>query len=122
LKSFTSKIKGENIPSISIYCNLTSRIDETIETVIYRVLIECVNNSIKHSRAQNIDIKVVKIDNVISVDYVDDGVGFDITEVDGMNKGMGLYNIKNRIKTLNGDIVINSRLGKGTSIKISIKI
>jgi len=122
LKSFTSKIKGENVPFISIYCNLTNRIDEAAETVIYRVLIECVNNSIKHSSAQNIDIKIERVDNILSVDYVDDGIGFDIADVDSINKGMGLYNIKNRIKTLNGDIVINSSLGKGTSIKISIKI
>lgn len=122
LKSFTNKIKGDSTPAITISCNLTSRIDETIETVIYRVLIECINNSIKHSQAENIEIGILYVKSILNIEYKDNGIGFQINELEGASKGMGLYNIQNRIKSINGDVTINSSPGYGTTIKISIKL
>ena len=122
LKSFTNKIKGDETPSIIINSNLTSRLNETVETIIYRILIECINNSLKHSHGNLIVITLKLNYSMLNIDYYDNGVGFDLGEITDKKMGLGLYNILNRLKSINGDITINTQHGQGFSAKINIKL
>lgn len=122
LNSFVNKIKGDETPSIIINSNLTSRLNETVETIVYRILIECINNSLKHSHANLIKIDLTRSEMTINIDYFDNGVGFLLNEVIDKKMGMGIYNIQNRLKSINGNITINSQPDKGTIIKMTIKL
>ena len=93
--------------------------DKHIETVLYRVIQECVNNVLKHSKAQKLDISLIKDADGINITIEDDGCGFDLNEANEKD-GIGLENIYSRIKYLNGELDIDSEPGKGTLISISI--
>lgn len=90
------------------------RFDHNVEVVLYRVICELINNSLKHSGCKNIDISLLLKDATIVLCYHDNGCGFDTTTA--MSKGMGLSNITSRISSLNGDLQIESGIGKGLKV------
>jgi signal transduction histidine kinase len=55
----------------------------------------------------------------MTVVFEDNGIGFDMNE---KKFGMGLRNIQSRVNTLNGNLTIDSKLGRGSAFYISIKI
>ncbi len=80
---------------------------------IYRIFQELINNSIKHGKASNIQIKIVALEKIIKFSYTDNGVGFNLKEQDHRKSGLGLKNIENRIFFLKGKSQLESHVGKG---------
>jgi len=73
------------------------------ETAYYRIIKELVNNTIKHAKATKINIKLNFINRELVLNYEDNGIGLEEkTLVNSMLSGMGLHNILNRIKSING--------------------
>lgn len=120
IRSFSNRITELKGINIKISSNIEGRLQENIETTIYRVLTELTNNTVKHAKATKIVIDIKKTQNHISVHYNDNGVGFDINKQKIGKSGFGLVNIQNRIRSLNGEIKISSQKGKG--LKATIKI
>lgn len=96
------------------------RFDSNIEVILYRVVCELINNSLKHSECKQIDIELRLCDNRIILDYTDDGCGFSPNAM--VDYGMGLSNIKSRISSLNGIFNIKSQHGAGMSAYIEVRI
>ena len=91
------------------------------EMVVYRMLQESLNNAIKHSKAQNIDV-VLKYDTgLFCLTITDDGIGFDSSNLPSTNMGMGLKSMQNRATMIGGIFSIISDIEKGTQITIEIK-
>ena len=84
---------------------------------IYRIIQELINNAIKHSSCKEVKIKLTIRDHVIVVSVTDDGKG---SNTDNKSKGIGLYNIKNRLASLNGQLKIETALHKGFRVIINI--
>ena len=79
------------------------RLDSNTETHIYRIVLELINNSLKHAGADNIYIDVYSENDHLYIDYKDDGKGFDFNEAYAKKGGgQGLKNIFSRINFLNG--------------------
>lgn len=122
VKSFIDQLKtGLNI-EFSINSNIKERIPENIELILYRVVLECINNSIKHSGASKIEISFLLNDNTLNINISDNGQGFDVHNTMKEGKGMGIFNIQNRIKNIGGEFRIFSNKKTGTNINILIKI
>ncbi len=98
---------------------LNERMDSNVETVLYRVIQECVNNVIKHSGANHLDISLIKDKDGISVTIEDNGKGFDVHQIT-QKAGMGLKNIITRVEYLKGSVEFDSKPGKGTLVAIHI--
>ena len=115
IQSFTNKINLSQTISISFYAeHMEERINEQVEVVIFRVVNELINNTIKHAKATNIEINLSREGNLISLIYIDDGIGFDAKEINaGTSTGMGLYNVLSRIRSLNGSHKIKSNPKRG---------
>lgn len=96
-----------------------NRIDGNIEIMLYRVIQECVNNTIKHARATQIDIQLELLNNHISCTIEDDGKGFSVQDT---SDGIGLNNIKSRIAYIKGKLEISSSVGMGTLISINVPV
>jgi PAS domain S-box-containing protein len=122
LQTFSEKVNQSKDLEISLNYNFTSRFEDTIETVIYRILCECINNTIKHANASHITIKILKFITKVRITYTDDGIGFDTQKVFSQKKGNGLFNLQSRLQSINGRCVINSQPGKGVKIMISVKV
>ena len=82
---------------------------------IYRIIQEAIQNVNKYSKAQRCYIMLLKTANEITIRVWDNGIGFNPEKV---KSGIGLKNIKERTKSLNGEIKITSSTGKGTTIEI----
>ena len=118
LRDFIHKIDHRTI-KVNIYTDgLHERLDVNTETILYRIIQECVNNVIKHAKANSLDITVIRDDQEISVTVEDNGIGFDTqNQPDG---GIGLKNIRSRVNYLRGTVEWDSAPGKGTVVAINI--
>lgn len=97
------------------------RLPENQEIMIYRVVQEMVNNTLKHSKADRIDLTLVIHPDELDLSYSDNGKGFDVEEVKA-KKSMGIQSIRSRVKFLDGIIKIDSSPGKGVVYRISVPV
>lgn len=96
-----------------------SVINNFIKINLYRIIQEAMQNILNHSKAKNIEI-VFEIDkDFLYVKIKDDGIGFVLKK---SNSGIGIKNIKSRIKKINGVCTITSKINEGTIINIKIPI
>ena len=125
IKSFTNKIDAKVIHT-NFESNIFSRrFDENVEVVLYRVVCELINNTMKHASARNIDINLTFQHKTIILSFSDDGVGFDVNEIVSDNpptQGMGYSNMFSRLNSIKGKMDIESNLESGTKVLIRVKI
>ncbi|MEN7550751.1 PAS domain S-box protein [Rapidithrix thailandica] len=120
IRTFYAKLQYTSEITFELNTNLNHRIDEDIETTLYRVAVELIHNSLKHARAQTIVIDLNVYKKQLHFSFSDDGQGFDLERTLRNNTGMGLTNIFNRIKSLNGTIDMKSKKCVGTNVFITI--
>ena len=113
ISTYINKIGANLNVEISFQTNIKELVDETVETDLYRIVLECINNSLKHAKCSSILIKLKKYEHSLFLGFMDNGKGFDITKVRESNNGMGLYNIINRIRHLNGKFKMISNPNQG---------
>lgn len=115
IQSFTNKINVSQAINISFHAeNMRERLNHQIEVVVFRVITELINNTIKHAKATNIEINLAREGKLLSLIYIDDGIGFDSKKIHaGTSSGMGLYNVLSRIRSLNGTHKIKSNPKRG---------
>ncbi len=119
VRDFIDKIDKKAL-EVHLYTEgLDERIDSNIETVFYRVIQECVNNVIKHSGADRLDISIMREPAAITTTIEDNGKGFDTGSMNRF-EGIGLKNITSRVNYLKGTLEIDSAPGQGTLIAIYI--
>jgi PAS domain S-box-containing protein len=104
IRKFIEKLIRVVPLSIQFSYGIDGRLSNEIEITIYRVIIELINNTVKHAQAKNISITIKTIDHEVHMEYYDDGVGFDYNKALEKISGMGLFNIQHRVKSLNGEI------------------
>ncbi len=96
-----------------------STLDESIQIGIYRIIQELMSNVIKHAQASRVICNMKLKEEYVEISVQDNGKGFDTNK---KVSGIGLRNINKRVSDLNGDIEINSELGKGTEVRLIIPI
>lgn len=115
----------EATTKIKIFCEidvLNNRLPLTVETELFRITQELINNAVKYAKADRIDIRLKKEKQKIVFSIQDNGVGFDIESSNLDNRGIGLGNIYTRAKSIGGEFVIESALGKGTKGTITLDV
>lgn len=111
---------NENI-EIKISSNIKKqRYKHNIEVILYRICCELINNTLKYASANRMDIQLTEQDGELELSYKDDGKGCEIESDE--TSGMGLINIKSRVKSLNGSIELDSFPGKGFSAQIKLPV
>jgi signal transduction histidine kinase len=119
LHDFIQKIDQQVIKTQLHIEGLQERLSPETESVLYRVIQECVNNVIKHSGANQLDISVIHEKDSVDVTIEDNGKGFNVQEV---VQGIGLQNIRARIQFLKGTLDIESSPGRGTFTGIHVPV
>lgn len=93
--------------------------DEMTSTYLFRIAQESLNNAQRHSGAKTIKVLLLADPNEIILEIDDDGCGFQMKEASKQG-GNGLYNIRERVRILNGNLSIKSSPGKGTKIQVKV--
>jgi signal transduction histidine kinase len=91
-----------------------------IERNVYYVLLELINNTLKHAEATHIMVQLSQLDDEINVFYEDNGKGFKISQEE--YKGMGMRSIQARMSAVKGRIFVNSKPGEGLNAVITIPL
>lgn len=88
------------------------------EIILFRILQEFSNNTLKYSKAKNLAIELNYTNNQLEIYAEDDGIGFDINDT-SKHQGIGLLNMKSRAKLIGGKIELKSSEDNGTKLHIS---
>jgi signal transduction histidine kinase len=121
LNELALNFSSQNLSVVSQSVNLDGKLSQFIEFNIYRIVQETLNNIVKHSHATNVLIDCNVVDNMLMVSIEDNGIGFDSNK-SMENEGIGLKNISNRVKMLNGKIQIISAKNEGTTIEVQVPL
>ncbi|HEX2394573.1 MAG TPA: ATP-binding protein [Bacteroidales bacterium] len=113
----TGKIK------ISLKTNGTEAgLADSFVITIYRMVLELINNSLKHSKADKIDILLKFRKSAVNLVYQDNGCGFDLKKALKLNHGVGLTSIMNRIDLFQGTYSFRSQPNEGIEFDISFRL
>ncbi|RYU82183.1 sensor histidine kinase [Hymenobacter persicinus] len=103
------------------------RLDPKRELIVYRVVQELLGNGLRHAHADSISVSIDFGPDYLSLQYLDNGVGFDPAAGDtqpapGSRTGLGLTNLRSRVAVLRGTLRHESAPGAGSRIWISFPI
>ena len=96
--------------------------DHKKQLVVFRVIQECFQNIIKHAQANHVLVTFTYQLDSFDVVIKDDGSGFDYHPGSPASEGLGLMNIFNRIHLVGGEVTLNSALGVGTTVKLTVPL
>lgn len=100
----TLEVDGETVP-----------MESNTQIIVFRILQEFFSNTIKHSKASNLDVTLNYSNQLLKIRAKDDGVGFDKNDE---FLGIGLKNMKNRAELINSTLTIDSQKGIGTTLNL----
>ncbi|PTI38082.1 two-component sensor histidine kinase [Mammaliicoccus vitulinus] len=103
------------------YDSSVERFNSEIETVVYRIVQEAVFNSLKYANVDSVDVHMTCDGHVIEVEIADQGTGF-VLGSEPKGSGLGIYGMQERAEIVGGKVNIESKLGKGTNIKLNVPI
>lgn len=90
-----------------------------IEQALYRIAEEAINNTLRHAKAHNLSLTVESQQGQLEMVIVDDGVGFDLDALDAASR-YGLQGMLERARSIQADLEIDTRPGKGTRIYLKM--
>src|SRR5690606_11673462 len=121
IREFVNKI-DHRVIKVNLYTEgLHQRIDEKTESVLYRIVQECVNNVIKHASASQLDISIIREETDLTLTIEDNGKGFDSTDKSNFD-GIGIRNIQSRVDYLKGSVEWDTAPGKGTVVMVHVPL
>jgi len=93
--------------------------DERLNLMIYRLFQELLNNALKHSYADTVEINLFETEDGFEINYSDNGVGCKMDDII-LADSMGIRGMQERVQAFNGQFSINTNLGEGMSIRIIV--
>jgi signal transduction histidine kinase len=104
---------------------LGDRLNSEISGVAFAVIDEAVTNARKYAQARNIWVRLGFEDNVFVATVEDDGMGFDVAEVQdsySQRGSLGLINMRERAELVEGTSTIESTIGRGTKVTLIVPL
>ena len=126
LRRFLEEIQFRDKIQIPLKVNgVEQRLETSYEVALFRLFQEGVNNALKHARATEIRAIINFLPGEITMEIIDNGIGFDpqvvLHEVSG-KESFGLLSMKERLELLNGKLAIESAPDHGTTISASVPL
>jgi len=97
---------------------------QDMKIMLYQMTKELLVNIVKHSDSRQVLLTLERDEHTISIRVRDDGKGFDVREAapPAADSGFGLFGIRERLKSYNGSLHIESQKGKGTTVSIRLPV
>lgn len=119
IRSYVSKYKEFYQIVIHFECNLERRLPVAIDLAIYRIIQEALTNIRKYANVKEAWLLIKACPQVVQVVIEDHGKGFNPQQID---KGVGMFSMEERVRSVGGTFQIQSFPGKGTTINIEIPL
>ncbi len=124
VEALAEQIKDRH--GIQVQCSFEGNLgslSQDLKVMVFQVVKELVQNVIKHSGAHGAHIRIIEAGHAIRAIVADDGAGFDGNKNDAsdyVGGGFGLFSIRERVKSFNGNIQIKSRPGIGSEVTVEL--
>lgn len=102
---------------------LEQRLPEELETALFRIMQEAITNVVKHAKARQIRVAMVREPGQITGEVKDDGAGFNPVHIVGRTekeRGLGLFGMQERAGLVGGTVQIESTPGRGTRVTVTV--
>ncbi|PEQ84704.1 two-component sensor histidine kinase [Bacillus sp. AFS006103] len=95
-------------------------LDKGVEDHLFRILQESISNTLRHAKANKLDVLMVKRDDLVILRIVDDGIGFDVNEMKAGSYGM--QNMHERAVEVGGTLKVVSVKNQGTRLEVKVPV
>lgn len=95
-----------------------------IRVVLYQVIRELLTNVVRHARAKQVEVRIQSTRDVVKATVRDNGIGFDPSKIRRPSRegGFGLFNIRESLSGLEGELIVKSKLGKSTLATVCVPL
>ncbi len=108
--------------SVELVGGSQARLEPTIETGLFRIVQEALNNVVLHASATRVVVTVEMSATSVSATVADDGIGFDPEARAILSRRLGLTTMAERAEGLGGTLVITSVAGGGTTVTVTVPV
>ncbi len=117
---FSGRINHSSSIAVNASCTGPEELSKESQVHVFRIIQEIIHNSIKHSAASVIDVRLQQLNKLLKLDINDNGKGFDYKKILAESDGLGLKNILSRVELMGGVMYLDATPGKGVSYSIEI--
>jgi signal transduction histidine kinase len=127
IEQLTIKMKEAHNQQVTLIADkdATEGLSPKKQGLIFSIIEEAVNNARKHAQSKEIRVRMGRQGDIFTVMIEDDGVGFDLQEVDSrytLGESLGLINLRERAELVNGILKIDTAPNLGTQITLTVPI
>jgi signal transduction histidine kinase len=100
-------------------------LEDPVAVLLFQTVRELLQNVVKHARSKRATVRCATNHDQLMIDVLDPGVGFEVQTIDRLptrHGGFGLFNIRERLKLMGGNIDIHSVIGEGTTVRIRVPL
>ncbi len=100
-------------------------LEDQVTVLLFQTVRELLQNVVKHARSKRATVRCAADDDQLRIDVLDPGVGFEVQSLNRLptrTGGFGLFNIRERLKLMGGNIDIHSVVGEGTTVRIRVPL
>jgi len=115
LRQHLTRCEQEHGMAVEFVAEEGERLPAPVETALFRIVQEAVNNVLRHAQAQHVGVTLNRDVDHVSVQIVDDGQGF-ATELPPSGRHVGLWSMRERVEQLGGQFQVRSAPGQGTTV------
>jgi len=122
LKKYLQTIEEYHEKTKIVFASLGTdlRLPSKYEVALFRLIQESVQNALKHANAKVITVKIEMRRDQVIVLIKDDGKGFNKEQT--KEESFGIIGMRERVELLNGELTIDTKIGKGTIVMVSVPI
>lgn len=121
VKELVNKIDEQKLRT-NLYIDDSLQIQDVHkQSILYRIVQECINNVVKHAHASQMDISITKEEADVSIIVEDNGIGFNVQEK-MLSPGVGLENILSRVQYLKGRVEYDATENRGTVVAVRVPL
>ncbi len=121
IKQYCERLDSENVPITSDPGDFGSELDSNIAATAFAIMEEAVNNARKHSKGAAIHVSLARQNNLLVATVQDNGPGFNLHSVTNSyteSASLGLQNMRERARLIDGDLRIDTGPGRGTRVTL----
>ena len=123
LESLCNRFSSNEKMEINYYnAGFEERLEKSVELNLYRIAQELVHNALKHSRATQINIQLIRHSETLMLMVEDNGMGFDKQQIHLLTNGIGLKNIETRTQMSGGTFYLDTSQGKGVTATLEVPL
>jgi signal transduction histidine kinase len=115
LRHYLLRRQQEQGLAIGFRADSEARLPAPVETALFRIAQEAVNNAIKHAGAQAVDVSLARDRGGVRLTVADDGQGFDPLAPRSSSQ-VGLWSMRERVEQIGGEFALQSAPGQGTTL------